>query len=115
MKLVSAQNLCQHAVQATTPRPLRKTESHFIVLMISLLLSVIKNWWKGVSILISVGRQTSNELSYQSQLNVPVMKELNRNITVLGLVYLLNICVLCIAKIVKKDLSNYRFHVKRFI
>jgi hypothetical protein len=115
IKLVSALNLSQLAVQATTPRALRKTESHFIVLMISLLLSVIKNWWRKVSILISVGRQTSNKSSYQFQLNVPTMKELNKNITVLGLAYLLNKCVLCTATIVKKKLSNYKFHVKRFI
>jgi len=102
VKLVSARNLCQLVVQATTPRALRKTESHSIVLMISLLLSVTKSWWRGVSILISVGRQTSNKSSYQSQLNVPMTKELNKTITVLGLAYPLNKCVLCTAKIVNK-------------
>jgi hypothetical protein len=102
MKLVSARNLYQLAVQATTPRAMRKTENHSIVLMIILLLSVIKNWWRGVSILISVGRQILNESSYQSQLNVRMTKELNKNITVLGLAYPLNKCVLCTEKIANK-------------
>jgi len=102
MKHVSARNLCQLAVQATTPRALRKTENHSTVLMISLLLSIIKNWWRGVSILISVGRRTSNESSYQSQLNVSMTKE---NITVLGLAYPLTKYMLCTAKIVNKVLQ----------
>lgn len=102
MKLVSARNLCQLAVQATTPSALRKTESHSIVLMISLLLSAIKNWWRRVSILISVGKQISNESSCKSQLHVPMTKEPNKNITLLRLAYRLNKCVLCPAKIVNK-------------
>ena len=87
LKLVSARYLCQLAAQATTPRLLKNTENHSIVLMISLLLTVIKNWWRGVSILISVGRQKSTDLSYQSQLNVPLTEKLNKTITMLRLAY----------------------------
>lgn len=101
MKLVSARNLFQPAVQTTTPRALRMTYSHSIVLMISLLLSIIKSLWKGASILISVRRQTSNESLYQSQLNVPMTKMLNKTI-MLGMAYLLNKCVLCTEKNIYK-------------